>query len=431
MRLLVTNPWNGQAYCVLRALRPHAAHVVVTRYQEHGALGRLAPTAVSRFADRVCPVPLATAGWQRGQAGDENSAVEERYVTAILDICERESIDTVYPSWDPEVGLLSRNQARFAARGIALPVPDWRVLRTTMDKHALAQAALAAGFPCPRTYLPRTVAEAAELAEGLGFPLFVKPRFSSGSRGARLVTRRRDLADRIMEVQRDFGMPVLQEWIPGAMDRRVNVGVTLDRTGRVVTQSARRNIRTVFRSFVSVTSAGVSYDGAPVVEDAIRLLRTLRYVGYASLQLKMDPRDGRGKLLEVNCRPGFQLWSDVATGLNIPLLCVGIARDEPVDAVPARDRGAVFLSPVEDALALLVTIASAAGRRIVPGRPNALLEAPPALLHVLRQYRDTYRAPRKVFDWYFRALADDPLAALGWYASQMVRIARLPKGVPR
>ena len=49
MRLLVTNPWNGQAYCVLRALRPHAARVIGTRYHEHGILGRLAPGAVSRI----------------------------------------------------------------------------------------------------------------------------------------------------------------------------------------------------------------------------------------------------------------------------------------------------------------------------------------------------------------------------------------------
>jgi hypothetical protein len=58
IRLLVTNPWNGQAYCVLRALRPHAARVIATVYREHGVLGRLAPAAVSRFVD-----PLAGLTW--------------------------------------------------------------------------------------------------------------------------------------------------------------------------------------------------------------------------------------------------------------------------------------------------------------------------------------------------------------------------------
>jgi Carbamoyl-phosphate synthase L chain, ATP binding domain len=226
-------------------------------------------------------------------------------------------------------------------------------------------------------------------------------------------------------------MPVLQEWIPGALDRRVNVGVTLDPAGRPVTLSARRNIRSVFRSFVSVTSAGVNFDEAAPSENAVRLLQALEYVGYATVQLKLDPRDEQGKLLEVNCRPGFQAWGDVATGLNVPLLCVRIARGEHVDALPPRDRGAVFLNPVEDALALVVTLLSAAGRRLAGEKDDALLGPLPGLGSVLRQYRDTYRAPGRVFDLYFRALADDPLAALGWYASQMVRIARVPKGVPR
>ena len=67
LRLLVTNPWNGQAYCVLRALRPYATRVIVTTYREHGILGRLAPAAVSRFVDGVYPVPFAAQDWQLGR----------------------------------------------------------------------------------------------------------------------------------------------------------------------------------------------------------------------------------------------------------------------------------------------------------------------------------------------------------------------------
>jgi len=55
-----------------------------------------------------------------------------------------------------------------------------------------------------------------------------------------------------------------------------------------------------------------------------------------------------------------------------------------------------------------------------PGEPSShgmrLLTSPRALL---REYRAPYRSPRRHFDWYFRALADDPLAALSWYASHL------------
>ena len=215
MRVLVTNPWNGQAYCLLRALRPHASRLLVTTYREHGLLGRLAPAALSRFVDQVYVVPLAVRDWRRGNVREENSDAEERYVRAVLEICERERLDTVFPSWDPEVLLLARNKSRFVERGIVVPVPDWPVLQRTMDKHLLIQTATALGFPCPRTHLPSRRAEAADLAEQLGFPVVVKPRFSAGARGTHLVMDHSQLESVIQEVEPTFGMPILQEWIPG------------------------------------------------------------------------------------------------------------------------------------------------------------------------------------------------------------------------
>jgi hypothetical protein len=431
LRLLVTNPWNGQAYCVLRALRPHATRVIATAYREHGLLGRLAPAAVSRFVDGVYQVPFAAHDWQRGRIRDENSESEEAYVQAILDICAREAIDTVFPSWDPEVGILSKNKSRFAARGITVPVPEWPVLRQAMDKHALAELATEIGCPCPRTYLPQTLADAAELAELVGFPLLLKPRCSSGSRGVRLVLRREQLADTIQGVERTFGMPILQEWIPGRLDRRINVNATMDRQGRLLTAAVRRNARTVFPSFASVTTTQVSIEEPALIGQVAHLLARLEYAGHASAQFKVDPRDGVAKLLELNCRPGYRVWCSIAAGQNIPWLCVQIERGELVEALPPPAGLPVFLSPIEDTLALGVSLVDWASHQVGPRRDQPLLGPAPALRDILQGYRDTYFAPRRFFDWYFKALADDPLAGLTWYASHLIRILRGPKRMPR
>ena len=430
-RLLVTNPWNGQAYCVLRALRPYATRVIATTYREHGLLGRLAPAAVSRFVDGVYPVPFAAQDWQRGQIHDENSEREEAYVQAVLDICAREDIDTVFPSWDPEVGILSKNKSRFTARGITVPVPEWPVLRQAMDKYALAELAEKIGVPCPRTYLPPTLAAAADVAELVGFPLLLKPRCSSGSRGVRLVLRREQLAETLREVERDFGMPVVQEWIPGRLDRRVNVNATMDREGRLITAAVRRNARTVFPSFASVTTTQVSIEAPELIAQVADLLESLGYAGHASAQYKVDPRDGIAKLLELNCRPGYRVWCSIASGENIPWLCLQIERGERVELLAPATGLPVFLSPLEDALALGVSLADWAGYRVGSRRDSTLLGPPPGLRDIARGYRDTYLAPRRFLDWYFKALATDPLAGLAWYASHFIRIARAPKRMPR
>ena len=424
MRLLVTNPWNGQAYCVLRSLRGHAARLVATVYREHGILGRLAPAAVSRFVDRAYPVPLAVQGWRRGALDEENAPAEEAYVRAILDICEREALDTVFPSWDPEVLVLSRNKRRFADRGITVPVPDWSVLRRAMDKHALIEAATALGFPCPGTYLPRSAADAPELAKRLGYPLVVKPRFSARGRGSRLVHDAAELGAAIRQAEPTFGMPILQEWIPGGLDQRVSVAVTLDRSGRPITVHARRHVRTVLKAFVSLPCAQVSCTEMPVVADAVRFLQELGYVGHARVQLKVDPRDGVAKLMEVNCRPGYRIWCEIAVGQNVPLLCVEIHRGTAVDAAPSPAGPDVFLNPVEDAVSFGAGLLRWAGRRIVPGRRASSPDQEPPPRELLRRYRYHYRSPRRHLDWYFRALADDPLAALAWYASHLIGAAR-------
>jgi biotin carboxylase len=424
MRVLVTNPWNGQAYCVLRSLRGHASRVVATVYREHGVLGRLAPAAASRFVDRVYPVPLAIQDWRRGTLDEENSVAEEGYVQAVLDICERERLDTVFPSWDPEVLLLSKNKGRLAELGITVPVPEWSVLRRAMDKYALAQAATALGFPCPRTYLPATPEDAVDLAKRLGYPVVVKPRFSVRGRGSALVTDPAKLEATVRRVQPTFGMPMLQEWIPGGLDQRVSVAVTMDRKGRPITVHARRHLRTVLRSFVSLPCAQESCTEMPVVGDAIRLLQALGFVGHARVQVKVDPRDGVAKLMEINCRPGYRIWCEMAVGQPVPLLCVQIHRGIPVDAMPRHAAPDVFLNPIEDMVSLVARLLDWARRQVVPGQPERTLERHPSPRAILREYRETYRAPRKHFDWYFRALADDPLAALSWYASHLLGARR-------
>ena len=298
-----------------------------------------------------------------------------------------------------------------------------------MDKYSLIETATALGFPCPRTYLPATRADARELAERLGFPLVVKPRFSAGARGTHLVTDPPHLEAVLQRVEPTFGMPVLQEWIPGGQDRRVSVSLTLDRQGQLVSVQTRRILRSVFRSFSSVPTAQVSCEGMGWTPNAARLVRSLGYWGHARVQLKIDPRDGLGKLLEINCRPGFLVWCEIAAGQDVPLLCVRIERGEPVEMTPGQPGPKVFLSPIEDTLSLCAVLMERAGGRIWPTRWGPP-DGDPPLRDVLKEYRETYRAPRKVLDWYFRALVDDPLAGLAWYGAQLMHIAREPKRLP-
>jgi len=93
MNLLVTNTRNGQAYGVIRSLRPHANKIVATMYGPNRFVARLSHAANSRYVDKCYFVPPAVEDWRTGNIQRQNTDREEVYIQEILRICEQEAID--------------------------------------------------------------------------------------------------------------------------------------------------------------------------------------------------------------------------------------------------------------------------------------------------------------------------------------------------
>jgi hypothetical protein len=128
--------------------------------------------------------------------------------------------------------------------------------------------------------------------------------------------------------------------------------------------------------------------------------------------------------MEINCRPGYRIWCEMAVGQEVPLLCVQIHRGMAVEPTPRHTGRDVFLNPIEDAVSLGARLLSWAARRVVPEGQTSSGDRDPSPRELFHQYRETYRSPHRHFDWYFGALADDPLAALTWYASHLISAGR-------
>ena len=103
MNLLVTNTRTTQAFHIIRALRPHAQKIVVTMYGKSRLEARLSHAANSRLVDKRYYVPSPVEDWRAGNIQKQNTEREEAYIQAVLRICEEEKIDTIFPSYDPQV----------------------------------------------------------------------------------------------------------------------------------------------------------------------------------------------------------------------------------------------------------------------------------------------------------------------------------------
>jgi glutathione synthase/RimK-type ligase-like ATP-grasp enzyme len=417
MRLLVTNTQYPQAYAVIRALRPHAQRVVATMEGESRLGARLAHAANSRLVDARYYAPSPAGDWWAGRVGPENTPQEEAFVAAIERVCERERVDVIYPTWDPHVYVLAKNKERLARLGALVPVPDYDIVLTALDKHRTIEAARATGFPHPRTVLHRDETDLRAVAAEFGFPLVLKPRFTSGGRGMAIVKTGDELERALPAVVARHDHPLIQEYIPGG--ERGSVQFVLDRGGGlafVFRKERTRKLRVTAR-YGTVSESALPGEGVAAMA---RLIGATGWWGALGVETIVDPRDGVHKLMEINPRYPRQLWNRTELGINEPLMCVRAARGEHLDPVPGYPLGVLFVSPVEDLQLLLYQLVDRLVflARTGPLRHNPVdrLSPPPTIARQVRSFAGTYTgAKARVFDPYFRYFLQDPLVSLIWW----------------
>ena len=430
MKLLVTNTRHTQAYTIVRCLRPYASKIVATMYGENRLAARLSPAANSRFVDRRYYVPNPSADWSAGRICRENTRQEEVYIQRILAICEREQIDTIFPSWDPKVYLFAKNRARFEERGIVIPVPDYEAVVTPLDKYSMIRKAEQAGFPCPRTFLPRSESELEEAARELGFPLVIKARFTTGGKGLRVVQDWAELREEWRGADERSAPSMVQEYIPG--QEKQQFYQVLDRDGELKLGFCPRTLRLFLRVYRNSSATSESRSPHPYLPKATALVRSFGWWGGLNVQTKIDPRDGRPKLMEVNPRLGHHLWYMTALGINVPLMCIKIARREPVDPVLEYPVGTLLLSPVEDCLTLGFSALDRLYYQLrttwLGKRPLDSQHPPQSLCELVATYAQPYHSGKaRAYDPFFHYFHDDPAPAVLWwsvFASQVLQATK-------
>ena len=421
MRLLVTNARCSQAYFVLRALRPHAEWVTVVMSGPR-AMG-FWPTchaAYSRLVDRRCRVPDPEEDWHAGRIQPKNTVQEQAFVDEVLRVCEEDRIDTIFPSNDPWVYVFAKNRELFAQHGILIPVPDYETVLKPLDKYNTVRCAEEVGFPTPKSCLYETEGDLEQITAETTSPWMVRPRFTTGSRGMKIVTDAKNLRAVAEEVTRHYGSPMIQEYIPG--NETQNFYIVLDKSGQLISAFTPRVLRTYGRILRTTKGSAITQMNPQYSSEAVNLLAHLDWWGGATVQTKTDSRDGLPKLMEINPRLGQYLWTRTELGINEPLLCLQIARGEsPQPIVPGVDYplDCLLLEPIADLMnfcAELVNFGVYNFRKRVLRRTSIDPgSAPSGIGPTLRAYRREYFGPHaRVYHPSFSYVLQDPRPCLLW-----------------
>jgi predicted ATP-grasp superfamily ATP-dependent carboligase len=218
-----------------------------------------------------------------------------------------------------DIYVLSKYRDEFAAH-IATPWPRFDVVRRVQDWLRLRNVAAAADVATPRTGL-------LDEWDRWDRPVVIKPRYSLVVEanevrlpGMHFVeSGSRPNVDAIVD---DMGhVPIVQEYVPGAAEH--GFFALYDEGVSKATFQHRR-----IRSFKYWGGASVYRRSVAVPElrdDGMRILEELEWNGPAMVEFKLDIRDGKMKLIEVNPRFWGSLSLAVHAGVNFPHLFYELA----------------------------------------------------------------------------------------------------------
>lgn len=258
-----------------------------------------------------------------------------KYIEITLDICKEQKIDALLSLNDLELPILAENKARFEALGVKVIVSDPAVIDLAFDKYKTAQWVESIGLNAPKTYVTLDSAKEAVFKGEIVFPLFMKPRWGSGSIGLETIDDMEELNIYYHLLMKKIKKTILatasvgdeyimiQEKLTG---NEFGLDVMNDLDGNNVAVSVKQKL--AMRA--GETDKAITVDLPKVREMGAAIGRNLKHIGNLDVDI-MQRANGDYCVLELNPRFGGGYPFSYEAGANMPLAILKWLRGEEVD----------------------------------------------------------------------------------------------------
>lgn len=260
---------------------------------------------------------------------------DPKYIDITLNICKEQKVDALISLNDLELPILAENKAKFEALGVKVIVSDPEVIDIAFDKYKTAQWVESIGLNAPKTYV--TLASAKEaLANGeISFPLFMKPRWGSGSIGLETIDDMEELDVYYHLLMKKIKKTILatasvgdeyimiQEKLTG---NEFGLDVMNDLEGNNVAVSVKQKL--AMRA--GETDKAVTVDLPEVREMGATIGWNLKHIGNLDVDI-MQRANGDYCVLELNPRFGGGYPFSYEAGANMPKAILQWLKGEKVD----------------------------------------------------------------------------------------------------
>ena len=314
MKILVTDGNSRPALAICRSLGRKGYEVIIG----HSAPYSLA--SASRYCSEKCVYP-------------DPSTQPEEFIRFICDYIEYKKIDILIPVTDITTLPLTEN-VNLLPKHCALPFADFHSVKRAADKVGIIKLAQSLGVDVPQSLVVTSASNVRASNNNFIYPVVIKPAKS------RVMTETGwlytsvtyadspdDLTKKLNRLDARVFPVLIQERIHGP-----GLGIFMCyQHGKPVAAFSHKRIREKPPSGgVSVLRESTNLD--PVaLEFSERLLNELGWNGVAMVEFKIDVRDSRPKLIEINGRFWGSLQLAIDSGVDFPVL---LAQSVHSDVVP-------------------------------------------------------------------------------------------------
>lgn len=261
---------------------------------------------------------------------------DPEYVNITLNICKEHKVDALISLNDLELPILAKHKAEFEAIGTKVIVSDPNVVDIAFDKYKTAQWVESIGLVAPKTYVRLDDCKRALAAGEISFPLFMKPRWGSGSIGLESIADMEELDIYYNLLMKKIKKTILatasvgdeyimiQEKLTG---NEFGLDVMNDFDGNNVAVSVKQKL--AMRA--GETDKAITRDLPEVREMGRKIGENLKHIGNLDVDI-MQRADGAYCVLELNPRFGGGFPFSYEAGVNLPKAIIQWVKGETVDS---------------------------------------------------------------------------------------------------
>jgi predicted ATP-grasp superfamily ATP-dependent carboligase len=244
--------------------------------------------------------------------------------------------DVLIPITTISVDFISKHLDLFRPH-IKIPIPEYKTIYQARNKELLLKLAIANKIPVPKTYFIKSLSEVKEVAKEIKYPAVVKARDEIGLGDIRytIVNHEKELVSKYLQMHKLQDFPLIQEHIKG---QGVGFFALFNKNLDPRAVFCHKRIREI-----PITGGPSSFCESirdeRITDYGIKLLKALNWFGVAMVEFKIDSKDNKPKLMEVNPRFWGSLPLAVASGVNFPWLLTKLAVNGDIEPVLSYKEG--------------------------------------------------------------------------------------------